>query len=130
AYPRAVDAGPVTAMRVSLSGGAKVGQNRQYAPVALWRRADVELSQHAVDVGFHGFWREMEPASDGFVRVALCHRCENLALAFGECVEWARVAGLAQELLDDRGVDHAFPFGDPFERVDENGDVGDALLEQ
>ena len=46
----------------------------------------------------------------------------------GERVEWAGVAGLVQELLDNRGVDHAFPLGDPSERVHENGGVGDALF--
>ena len=105
-----------------------VGQHGEYAAVAVWRLGDVEFLQYPVNVGFDGSGREVEPGGDGRVGVALGHRGEDLALAFGERVQRVGIAFLAEKLLDDGGVDDAFALGDALERVDEDRDVRDASL--
>ncbi len=53
-----------------------------------------------------------------------------LALALGELGQWILAAPPANEAGDDRGVDHGLSGADPSERIHENCDVEDALLEQ
>ena len=68
--------------------------------------------------------------ADRLVRVALGDQPEDLSLALGQLVERALSRGRPTSRDDDRRVEDALAFVDPPQRVDEHGDVGDALLEQ
>ena len=67
---------------------------------------------------------------DRAVGAALGDEREHLALALGQLVERASRALARDQARDDRRVDHALALVDAPQRVDEHGDVGDALLEQ
>jgi hypothetical protein len=74
--------------------------------------------------------RELRKAlADAVVRVALGHEAKHLALAVGELFERAGASARHQP-GDDCRVDDAFAVADAAERVGEDGDVGDAVLEQ
>ena len=55
---------------------------------------------------------------------------EHLALAVSQLGERVFAAPSPQEARDDRRVDDGLALGDPTQRVDEHGNVEDALLEQ
>ena len=71
-----------------------------------------------------------EALRDGAVGQAFGEQFEHLALAPGELVQRAGVAPTAKQSRDDRRVDHGLAVGEPAQRVDEDRDVEDALLEQ
>src|SRR5205823_5898595 len=73
---------------------------------------------------------EEELLADAIVGMPLCDQCEDFAFARGQLVERTRLARSTDEPGDDGRIEHAFVFVDPLERVDEEGDVFDAVLEQ
>ena len=58
------------------------------------------------------------------------NKAQTLALAVGELGERIRATPTADEARNDRRIDHRLTAGDAAERVDEDRDVEDTLLEQ
>src|SRR6266511_5105112 len=69
-------------------------------------------------------------SGDGAVREAFGHETKDLALTGRQLAERTLATPAADEPRDDRRVDHGLSVGDPPQRVDEDCDVEDALLEQ
>src|ERR687892_2015268 len=67
---------------------------------------------------------------DRTVRASLRHKAEHLTLAFGELVEGAALALAGDEARHDRRIDHAFAFVDPAERVRDDGNLRDPVLQE
>ena len=59
-----------------------------------------------------------------------CHQAQYLAFPCGEGVEGPRVSRAVDQSGDDRRVDHALALDQTLERVDEQCDIGDAVLEE
>ena len=96
--------------------------------VRVGRRA--ELEEDLRDVRLDRALGDEEPRRDRAVGEALGDEREHLALAGGQLGERVRRGGGGREPRDDRRVDHGLAVGDPPQRVDEDRDVEDALLEQ
>ena len=131
-------AGPIGIRRHLLSASrqppprAEEGQDREHAAVVVVGRGQVELGEDVRDVLLDRARRDDEGAGDRGVGLALRHQPEHLVLARGERGERPVVAVAARlhELGDDLAVERGPAGRDPAQRVEEGGDVADALLEQ
>src|SRR5690349_6312058 len=91
----------------------EVCEDGEYSAVVLWRFSDSELREGASDVGLDGLRTEPECATDPLIGTALGHQRQDLALARCERIERIRVPASGEQLIHDRAVDDAFPFGNP-----------------
>jgi hypothetical protein len=64
------------------------------------------------------------------IRATFSDQSKHIALSISERVERIGVAPLVHESRHDRRVDYALALGEPPERVNEDGDVEHAILEQ
>src|SRR5438876_9685060 len=112
------------------SARPEVGEHRQNAAVVVGRVTETELLEDLPDVRFAGLLAQEQPRTDRLVRMAFGDQAEDLPFALSELAQRARLARSRDQPLDDRRVEDAFAVGDPPERVDEDRDVRDALLEQ
>ena len=71
-----------------------------------------------------------KPPADLDVREPLGDEPEHLALALRELVDGIGLPAAREQARDDRRVDHRLAFGQSPERVDEDGGIADAILEQ
>ena len=81
-------------------------------------------------VRLDGLQAENQAVADPLVGSAFGHEREHLALALGELGERAVGSGPLDEAGDDGRIEHALTLVDAPERVGQDGDVGDSLLEQ
>src|ERR1039458_9001736 len=79
---------------------------------------------------FDGALADKQTMGDSGVRATFGHQRENLPLSCGEHSERVGATLLAQQFLDEDGVDHGAPERDPFEGIDEIVDLYDPAFEQ
>src|SRR6266516_3846168 len=89
-----------------------------------------ELLEDVPDMSLDGLRTEEELVADPAVGMALGHQREHLALALAQVFEGAALPLAAHQASDDRRVDHALALPDPPDRISEDGDLRDPLLEQ
>src|SRR5439155_24971679 len=112
------------------SARPEVGEHRQDAAVVVGRVTETELLEDLPDVRLDGLLAQEQPRTDRLVRMAFGDQAEDLPFALGELAQRAGLARSRDQPLDDRRVEAVFAVGGPPERVEEDRDIRDALLEQ
>ena len=93
--------------------------------------ADVaELAEYVVDVAFDGLGGEEQPLETPALECPSAMSSRISRSRSVSCGEGAGVAAVSDQARDDGRVDHAFALTDTAERISEDPDVGDAVLEQ
>src|ERR1035438_2329287 len=110
--------------------GIEERQHREHPTVILVGGRQLELRQDAADMLFDGALADKQPMGDSAVRTAFGHEREHLPLSCGEHRERVGPMLLAQQLLNEDGVDHGTAERDPFKSIDKILDLQDPALEQ
>ena len=84
---------------------AEEGEDGVYALVVERTLGEAQLLEDVVGVSLDGFGRDEESLRDPAVGEALGHQAKDVALAWGEFVEWVCAAAALEQLCDKGGID-------------------------
>jgi DNA-binding CsgD family transcriptional regulator len=93
-------------------------------------RSQTQLEEYLLHVRLNGALGDEEAVGDSLVREAFADEAQDFALAVGKVGERIHPRAAADDLGDDGRVDHRLAVGDAAERIEEERDVEDAVLEQ
>jgi hypothetical protein len=113
---------------VSRRSAAEQCEDGEHAAVVVFGVGQVKLLEDCLDVPFHGPRAEVELLGDRTIGPAFGNQRQDRALPVGELVQRGALPA-ADEALDDLRVERGSPC-DPLDRVEELGDVADAVFEQ